>query len=72
MLDTFARTLPELPIDDEVWSMAHALAQRARAHGVTVPATDIVIAACADRHRAILETADSDFELLAAVGEPGT
>ena len=71
VLEDFARTLPELPIDGEVWSAAHALARRARASGVTVPATDIVIAACADRHGATLETADSDFDLLAAVGEPG-
>ena len=71
VLRDFARTLPELPIDDEVWAGAHALARRARASGVTVPATDIVIAACADRHRATLETADSDFELLGAIGEPG-
>ncbi len=70
VLRDFARILPELPIDDEVWSAAHALAQRAGASGVTVPATDIVIAACADRHGAALETADSDFELLAAVGVP--
>ena len=71
VLEDFARTLPELPIDDEVWSAAHALARRARASGVTVPATDIVIVACAERHGATLETADSDFDLLAAVGAPG-
>jgi predicted nucleic acid-binding protein len=32
-----------------------------------VPATDILIAACARRHGAELETADSDFERLAAL-----
>jgi predicted nucleic acid-binding protein len=31
---------------------------------VSVPATDILIAACARRHGAALETADADFELL--------
>ena len=70
VLEDFARILPELPIDDEVWAAAHALARRARATGVTVPATDIVIAACADRHGAALEAADSDFDRLAAIGEP--
>ena len=43
------------------------LARRARYVGVSVPATDILIAACARRHDANLETADSDFELLATV-----
>ena len=70
VLEEFARILPELPIDDEVWTAAHLLARRARESGVTVPATDIVIAACADRHGAALETADSDFDLLAAAGWP--
>ena len=67
VLRDFARVLPELPIDDGVWRGAYELAQRARARGVTVPATDILIAACARRHDAALETADSDFELLASV-----
>lgn len=59
--------LPELAIDDEVWTAACDLARRARAAGVSVPATDILIAVCAGRHGAGLETADSDFEQLAAV-----
>lgn len=67
VLRHFAQVLPELPIDDEVWRTGYELAQRARARGVTVPATDIVIAACARRHGTALDTADSDFELLASV-----
>jgi predicted nucleic acid-binding protein len=59
--------LPQLAIDDEVWAGAHDLARRARAAGIAVPATDILIAACARRHGAGLETADSDFELLTGV-----
>ena len=70
VLREFARTLPELPIDEEVWTTAYDLARRARNEGVTVPATDVVIAACAARHGADIESADSDFDLLAAVGEP--
>lgn len=69
ILRAFARTLPELPIDDEVWKAAYALARRARARGVTVPAVDIIIAACALRHGTALESSDADFELLASVGE---
>ena len=67
VLRDFEAVLPELPIDDEVWSGAHELARRARSAGASVPATDILIAACARRHRAELETADSDFDRLAAV-----
>jgi len=67
ILRDFEAVLPELPIDDEVWSTAYALARRARAVGVSAPASDILIAACARRHDAELETADSDFELLASV-----
>lgn len=67
VLRDFAQILPELPMDEEVWQAAHELARRARARGITVPATDVAIAACALRHGADLETADTDFELLASV-----
>ena len=67
ILRDFEVVLPELPIDDEVWMKAYELARRARAAGVSVPATDILIAACTRRHGAELETADADFERLAAV-----
>ena len=69
-LREFARVLPELLIDREVWSMAYELATHGRSRGVTVPATDVLIAACALRHGADLESADSDFDHLATVGGP--
>ena len=67
MIRRFAEVLPVLPMDEDVWSVAYDLARRARSRGVTVPATDVAIAACARRHRARLESADRDFELLAGV-----
>ena len=67
ILRDFEAVLPELAIDDEAWSVAYGLARDARSAGVSVPASDIVIAACARRHGAELETADSDFELLATI-----
>ena len=67
ILRDFEAVLPELVIDDEAWSVAYALARDARSAGMSVPASDILIAACARRHGADLETADSDFERLAAV-----
>lgn len=66
----FARVLPELAINSEVWNKAYELATQARARGVTAPATDVLIAACALHHGADLESADSDFDHLAAVGGP--
>ncbi len=67
ILRDFEDVLLELAIDDDVWAGAYELARRARSAGVSVPATDILIAACARRHGAELETADSDFERLAAL-----
>lgn len=67
VLRDFEDVLLELAIDDDVWAGAYELARRARSAGVSVPASDILIAACARRHRADLETADSDFERLAAL-----
>jgi hypothetical protein len=67
ILRDFEALLPEITIDDDVWASAYEIARRARAAGVSVPATDILIAACARRHGAELETADPDFERLTAV-----
>ena len=67
ILRDFEAVLPELAIDDEVWSAAYELARSARSAGVSVPASDILIAACARRHGVALETADADFDRLAVV-----
>ena len=64
VLRDFERLLPELVIDEAVWSAAFDLARRARTAGVSVPATDILIAACARHHDVELEHADSDFSQL--------
>lgn len=64
VLRDFERVLTLLPIDDAVWSTARTLAREARRRGITVPATDLLIAACARRHGAQLESADADFKRL--------
>jgi predicted nucleic acid-binding protein len=66
-LREFEQVLPDLPISDEVWSAAAELARQARARALAVPASDILIAACARHHGAAVETADSDFALLASL-----
>ena len=70
VLRSLADAVPELPIDEHVWRAAYELARRSRRHGVTVPAADILIAACAEQHGAVVETADSDFELLSSLERP--
>ena len=65
ILREFEEILPELPITEAVWQAACKLAQAARSNGLTLPATDILIAACAGAHHARLEHSDSDFDLLA-------
>ena len=67
VLRDFEQVLPELAIDDDVWRAAFELARRARAVGVSIPASDLLIAACAHHHGAELEQADSDFALLSKV-----
>jgi predicted nucleic acid-binding protein len=67
VLRQFERVLPDLAINDAVWKHAEELARAARSAGVTVPATDILIVACARHHGADVESADSDFDQLAAV-----
>jgi predicted nucleic acid-binding protein len=67
VLKDFERLLPELAIDEPVWNTAFDLARRARTAGVSVPATDILIAACARHYDVELEHADSDFSHLEGI-----
>jgi predicted nucleic acid-binding protein len=72
VLREFDRLIPELAISAEVWTGAFDLARRCRAAGVTVPASDLLIDACARHHRAALEHADGDFDLIAKAVPPAT
>ena len=71
VLREFERLVPELAITADVWNEACDLARRCRAGGVTVPATDLLIAACARHHGAQLEQSDADFEAIARVSSHG-
>jgi predicted nucleic acid-binding protein len=66
-LKEFEEALPELEVNAEVWDEACELAKRARAAGLTVPATDLLIAACANHHGAAIEAVDSHFAELAQI-----
>jgi predicted nucleic acid-binding protein len=43
ILRDFERTLPELPVTEDVWTTAFALAERCRRAGKTAPAIDVLI-----------------------------
>ncbi|HEX2165061.1 MAG TPA: PIN domain-containing protein [Thermoanaerobaculia bacterium] len=54
-----------LPTTPEVWRDARELARACRAAGANVPATDLLIAACAGHHGAGLLHRDRHLELIA-------
>jgi predicted nucleic acid-binding protein len=63
-LREFEQVLAELEVTPEVWERATDLARRARAVGLTVPAADILIIACA-RHLGVeVESTDAHFVAL--------
>ncbi len=51
-----------LSVHSPVWKTARKLARRCREAGVTVPASDIVITACAANHGVELEHCDGHFD----------
>jgi predicted nucleic acid-binding protein len=53
--------VPRLETTTEVWALAHKLAVRCRDKGKTLPATDILVAACALHYRVGLEHKDAHF-----------
>lgn len=65
MIARLAADLEILPIDADVWKEAHALAQTCRAAGVTAPANDLLIAACADHHGVEVIERDAHFTQIA-------
>ena len=54
-----------VPTPPEVWERACDLARVARGKGLTVPATDLLVAACAEHHGLGLVHQDVHFEKLA-------
>ena len=66
-LQEYEAVLPELAIDEDVWQEACELASLARRAGKTIPASDMLIFACARHHNVALEHADTHFDMLAAL-----
>ncbi|MEO8683168.1 MAG: PIN domain-containing protein [Vicinamibacterales bacterium] len=67
VLEGLAADLQVLPIDAKVWRRAHEWARACRDAGVTVPATDVLIAACASVHHVDILARDKHFDQIARV-----
>ena len=67
VLREFDAALPLLPTTDAVWTRSRELATACRETGITVPATDLLIAACAFEHGVPIECSDADFERIRSV-----
>ena len=65
VLKTRLGALHRLSVDEECWQKAARLAFDLRRRGVTVPFTDILIAAVALVDEAVILHADEDFDLMA-------
>jgi len=62
LLRELERNLECLPTTPEVWETALDLARSCRRQGLTLPATDLVIAACAYHHEVSLLHHDGHFD----------
>ncbi|MFM7314140.1 MAG: PIN domain-containing protein [Cyanobium sp.] len=60
-------TLPCLPTPADLWQQAIALGQACRTSGRTVLSLDLLVAAVALHHNALLVSFDADFEAIASV-----
>lgn len=67
VLREFEQVLPELDMPREAWELACQLARSARAAGLTIPVTDLLIAACARHHGVEIESMDAHFAELGKI-----
>ena len=63
------REIERIPLTPEVWRLAAKLAVRCREKGFTVPATDLVIAACAVTHNLDVEHCDAHFDAILPIAK---
>ena len=60
------KNVETVPTGDNVWAEARRLAQEARRQGLTLPATDLLIAACSRVHGLEILHQDGHFDRLAS------
>jgi predicted nucleic acid-binding protein len=68
-LAELAAIAPRLETTNDVWTLAHRLAVRCRDKGKTIPAADILVAACAAHHEVELEFKDRHFEMILSLAK---
>ncbi len=68
-LTELEQTVETLPTTPQVWQEARRLASLARRNGLTLPPTDLIIAACARLHEAEILHRDHHFDRLGALLE---
>ena len=61
------QAVESVPTDTAVWMEATRLAQESRRKGLTVPSTDLLIAACSRVHKLEILHRDSHFDRLASI-----
>ena len=69
LLEAQFATLPSLPTPVDLWQQAIALGQACRQIGRTVLSLDLLVAAVALHHDAVLVSFDADFDAIASVSE---
>jgi predicted nucleic acid-binding protein len=69
LLEAQFATLPTLPTPADLWQRAIALGQACRQVGRTVVSLDLLVAAVALHHNAVLVSFDANFEAIASVSE---
>ena len=70
LLAELERELECVPTTPEVWRRARLMARDARAKGLTIPAADLLIAACAREHDLALVHHDAHFDRLRTTSGP--
>ncbi|MCF6334232.1 MAG: PIN domain-containing protein [Spirochaetales bacterium] len=61
-LKELEETIPCILTTSEIWDISNTLARECRASGFTIPATDIMIAACSIFHKVSIDHCDSHFD----------
>jgi predicted nucleic acid-binding protein len=69
LLEAQFATLPSLTTPPDLWQQAIDLGQACRAIGRTVLSLDLLVAAVALHHNAVLVSFDADFEAVASVSD---
>jgi predicted nucleic acid-binding protein len=67
ILRDLERDLEKVPTPPAVWDTACELARNCRKAGISVPATDVLIAACASHHQLDILHRDSHFDHIARI-----